>query len=191
MKVSALKVIAAVVMVLGMSFQAQAAPIVVSPSTTACGSPVCLFASGNENDTNDILDVIAGLLGDLNELYKSDQGGPDSGPGAGWYDTTYDPPDDPEDALIQWLGGSFINQTPLYLLVKDGSQIPAWYLFDISGWNGQDDIQINNFWPTQGAISHVAIYGTTTSVPDGGSTAALLGSVLVGFGILRRRFNRR
>jgi hypothetical protein len=29
----------------------------------------------------------------------------------------------------------------------------------------------------------------TPSVPDGGSTAALLGSVLLGFGILRRKFN--
>ena len=30
---------------------------------------------------------------------------------------------------------------------------------------------------------------TTATVPDGGSTAALLGSVLVGFGLLRRRFS--
>jgi hypothetical protein len=27
------------------------------------------------------------------------------------------------------------------------------------------------------------------TVPDGGSTAALLGSILLGFGVLRRKFN--
>jgi len=36
-----------------------------------------------------------------------------------------------------------------------------------------------------------ALSGTPTGVPDGGSTAALLGSVLVTFGLLRRRFLNR
>jgi len=83
---------------------------------------------------------------------------------------------------------------PVYFLVKDGSTnahpgLPAWYLFDISSWNGRETITLQNFWPNGGSISHVAIYGTAKSVPDGGLTLVLLGGALVGLEILRRKFN--
>ena len=40
------------------------------------------------------------------------------------------------------------------------------------------------------AISHYSLYNATvTNVPDGGTTAALLGLSMVGLGMIRRRFN--
>jgi VPDSG-CTERM motif len=40
------------------------------------------------------------------------------------------------------------------------------------------------------ASGDASVQVAAASVPDGGSTAALLGSVLVGFGLLRRRFSK-
>jgi hypothetical protein len=37
----------------------------------------------------------------------------------------------------------------------------------------------------------VLAFGSPTNVPDGGTTLTLLGSALVGLGLLRRRFGRR
>jgi hypothetical protein len=44
---------------------------------------------------------------------------------------------------------------------------------------------LSNFWPNNGSISHVTIYGTT-SVPDGGSVVMMLGAALVGLAGMRR-----
>ena len=87
---------------------------------------------------------------------------------------------------ISWDGGSYISDAQ-YLLVKDGNHEPAWYLFSLSAWDGQEDITLSGFWPNGGAISHVAIFGGRTSVPDGGATAALLGLGVAGLAAFRRK----
>ena len=120
-------------------------------------------------------------------LYKSDVGGGDSGPYANAYDTSYsNTPTDPSDALIKYLGGFYMDCSVCYLLIKDGNQKPAQYLFDISGWAGNEDITITGFWPGNGAISNVRILGTATRVPEP-STMALLGAGIAALCVRRRR----
>jgi hypothetical protein len=131
-------------------------------------------------------------VGASTELYKMDFGAlNDVGSFATSYHTVFsNPVNDPGNALITHVSGTdFINSTPTYLLVKDGNQNPDWYGFDISGWDGQEDLSIENFWPDQGAISHVSIYGTSTSVPEP-ATMILFGTGLVGLvGFTRRKKN--
>jgi hypothetical protein len=129
--------------------------------------------SGSETSQNDINDAIGDIMGfdDPNdfELYKQNVGeNADTGPAAPYYETTFSNSEsDPSDALIEWVGGLLIDPNATkYLLVKDGNQDPAWYLFDISDWNGTEDIVLQGFWPDQGAISHVAIYGDNGDGPD-------------------------
>jgi len=75
-----------------------------------------------------------------------------------------------------------------YVLAKygnDGSYV--WYLV---GSPGPFTLPSNFLGTTGSAISHYSLYNATgTSVPDGGTTAALLGLSLVGLGMLRRRIN--
>ena len=120
-------------------------------------------------------------------LYKSEVGGGDSGPYANSYDTSYmNTLAEPSDALIKYLGGSYMDCSVCYLLVKDGNQSPAQYLFDISGWSGNEDISITGFWTGKGAISNVRILGTATRVPEP-ATVALLGSGIAAICVRRRR----
>lgn len=136
----------------------------------------------------------------IEELYKDNVGGSETGAAAAWYTTTYfNDPLDPKDADITWdnaPAGPFIDPTAdtTYLLMKDGKQDPAWYLFDLSalGWDGKEDIQLRNFWPRQGAISHLSMYGVTGceeecfEVPEPGPLG-LLGVGLIALHIGRRR----
>ena len=144
------------------------------------------LATGNQTSTSQILSIIQSSPYNVGpELYKMNVGYPsDVGSFASSYTTTFN--SEASTFEITYISGSAIVANPAYLLVKDGKHSPAWYLFDISGWNGTDVLQGANFWPAEGAISHVAIYGTA-SVPDSGSTIALLGSALVGVGALRRK----
>ncbi len=178
---------AAMLMVLGTAFQAQALPI--TPTSGVLNTSRWV---GNDTEQPEIDDAIDGILGASVELYKQNVGGSESGALAGSYVTTFsNSAADPSDALIDYISGSFVGPTA-YLLVKDGKQTPAWYLFNLTllGWNGTDDLVLSGFWPAQGSISHVTLYGTTSTnrVPDGGMTISLLGSALVGLGLLRRRF---
>jgi len=144
--------------------------------------------TGVETGVPHIIDEILDNYGiDLagTELYKQNVGeASDSGFFSASYTTTFsNTGSDPSDALIDYVGGDFITD-PGYLLVKDGNQDPAWYLFDISTWNGTDDIDLTGFWPGNGAISHVSIYGGDP-VPEP-ATMLLFGIGLVGIAGLGR-----
>lgn len=141
----------------------------------------------NSNLNNDQIATIVGYGGTLDLLYKQDVGaGSDTGSFASSYSTVFDnTPTDPKDATISNVSGPFISGTPIYLYVKDGNAMPAYYIFDISAWNGNDTIYLEDFWPNRGAISHVAIYGTA-AVPEP-ATLILLGLGLLGIAGIRRK----
>jgi hypothetical protein len=172
--------------------------------TITPGSAFGITGANNSNlDAAGIASALGLGAGSLVELYKSDVGDPDEGTFATSYTTTYtNTPSDPEDALIDNVAAPSINSVAKYLYIKDGNHQPAYYIFNIGvtglNWNGTDDIVLDGFWPSNGAISHVAIYGGTgpggdipgtPGVPDGGQTVALLGLALAAIGIVRRKLN--
>jgi hypothetical protein len=138
------------------------APCQTDPSNPTTGNATIVLApagavdSGNENNTPSILAAISVWVGTDTEAYKDDEGGSESGAAQGWYSTTYN--SDLSGAEIVWAGApsSYISGAS-YLLVKDGKHKPAWYLFDISSWDGMETISLSGFWPKKGAISHVSI----------------------------------
>ena len=154
-------------------------------------TPAGADAFGDQNNTSDILTYLG--ITDADFLYKQNVGGSESGSFRNSYVTAFfNTSSDPKDATITYNGNGTSRPPitePATLLVKDGNQSPAWYTFDLAGWNGTDTIYLNDFWPDQGAISFVGIYsGGGTSVPDGGATAVLLGLGVLGLaGLARKR----
>jgi len=178
---------AAMLIVLGTAFQAHA--LAITPTLATDSGP-----ETSQKAINAILLAEWGIVGP--ELYKSDvDGGVESGALTGSYMTTYIPPTDPSGADIEYTGGSVVSGNPIYLLVKGGNHDPAWFLFNLTTitggpWNGTETLYLRDFWPANGAISHVSLYGTTsTRVPDGGMTLGLLSSALLGLGLLRRKLS--
>jgi hypothetical protein len=171
---------------IGTGFEASA--LSITPSNPAP------FLTTNLNSQSQIDALINATLNpDPTLVYKQNQGGPETGSFAASYSTSFfNTPTDPQDATISYVSGPDIKTSfsNIYLLVKDGNQTPAAYLFNISSlWNGTDPLVMTGFWPQQGAISHVSIYASgsgSAQVPDGGTTVMLLGSALAGLGALRR-----
>ena len=144
--------------------------------------------SGTQTSTSVINAYIESTYG-VTEYYKQNVGGPEEGSFSGSYDTTFaNTATDPSDATITYTGGTAISCPECYLLVKDGNQTPAWFLFDIGTWNGTDTINLTGFWTGSGAISHVSIYGAPGQVPEP-APLALLAAGLMGLGL--RRFAKK
>jgi hypothetical protein len=124
-------------------------------------TPFVAIDSGGENKTPAILIAISGWIGTDTEAYKDDQTESESGFAKQWYSTTYN--QDLSGAEIVWDGTTDPYITgPSYLLVKGGKQKPAWYLFDISSWDGMATISLSGFWPGKGSISHISIFNAQT-----------------------------
>jgi hypothetical protein len=185
------------VMFMALGMVSSVSALTITPATT----PLWSGSDPNNPDATEVADIV-GYGGILSLLYKQDVPDvgqpfpPEEGSFASSYETAFlNDPYDPQDAIITYISGPVISGSPLYLLVKDGNQTPIWYIFDLNnvsppspsvGWDGTETLEIIGFWPDQGAISHVSIYGTTTSVPEP-TTLLLLGLGLVGLAGFRKR----
>jgi hypothetical protein len=135
----------------------------------------------------DWLESLVGTDPELFLLYKdeSGEGGEEEGSWALEYTTTYGGGEDLTDLWIEYDGG-YLNTGALWLVVKDGqSNDPAWYVFDISSWDGLMDIHVEGLFAGGGSISNVQIFGPESSVPEPG-TLLLLGMGLLGIGARSR-----
>lgn len=146
------------------------------------------YWTGNETSQQQINIKISSLISTATELYKQNYSGSEEGPLKDAYATEFF---NGSNATITWNGPSYYISPPSFLLIKDGNQEPAWYLFDLEAvnWNGMETIELKNFWNTQGAISHVTLYGKI-SVPEPG-ILVLLGLGLTAVGIGSRWMRRK
>lgn len=151
---------------------------------------------GPSNCEPECIYEVFGLTTDpaLELLYKADQGETVSEEGlfADWYATTFFNTEvDPSAADIEQEGTGHITCPECYLAVKDGNATPGYYFYDLGSWNGMEDINLRNFWPEQGAISHVAIWGrNVTSVPEPAPLTLMgLGLLLITLAVRKRRLN--
>jgi len=176
-----------------LAFAVQAQALLITPSSSA-------DFFGNETSQAQINTIIGPIISPAVELYKQDFDLPEANlPLQNSYQTTFSNSDTaPSNALIKYTGGNIVGPIA-WLLVKDGNQTPAWYLFNLTAapdpqnWNGTDDLVLEDFWPEQGSISHVALYGTPVEgqpIPEPVSML-LFGTGLVGIGgYIRRRFKK-
>jgi hypothetical protein len=75
----------------------------------------------------------------------------------------------------------------LYALGKYDGQNAGWILFHLPTIGSTLPEFSYSIWGQDAEQYRLSNYTVFNSVPDGGATVALLGSILVGFGILRRR----
>jgi PEP-CTERM putative exosortase interaction domain len=185
------KLLFGAVALLGLAGTASAT-IILTPST-----PGVIPGTGSMGPSNcepGCVNTIFGTSG-LSLLYQSDVSdnwldlgvGDDSGPYASSYRTLFsDTIIDPSDARITYQGGNDIDCPSCYLAIKDGNHSPAYYFYNLSAWNGTEEIRLQDFWPKGGAISHISIWGGTPVKVAEPSTLGLLGLGLLALGFARR-----
>lgn len=139
-----------------------------------------------------LLSNYLGIDVDLTECFKDDVGGVNSGAYADDYNVQWDPDTDPSGGTLSWLGPDTITDA-LYLGVKDGNNADYYYIFDISSWNGTEDIVLSGFWPDNGAISHLSIFcgGDVPQIPEPGSLVIWGALGIVGLVAARSRFRKQ
>ena len=204
--------LAALALLLGFTTNASALSITACATETVDCQHIDPFpvSGGGSSPSDEIAAIDAAFTGDqsgLQLLYKSDfadalLGVEDPNNNAAfdpYYSTTYSATSDPTGATISYTGGATdprITCPDCYLFVKDGEGTPNAYAFnlgtlaDIAVWDNHDTnpLVLSGFWAgagVTGAISHVAIYGT--SVVPVPAAVWLFGTALLGFiGFSRR-----
>jgi hypothetical protein len=78
-----------------------------------------------------------------------------------------------------------------WVLAKWSNNSAVYYIGNLAAGTEVTLTKGGTGFSSSAGLSHYVLFNrSTTSVPDGGSTAALLGSVLLAFGMLRRRFGQ-
>lgn len=146
---------------------------------------------GSYNDPEHQLPTALQGLG-LERLYKFTPTNTEEFSFAANYSTTVPAPSLAKaSGLIKYDGGAFINNAAKYLLLKDGNLDD--YVFDISGWDGKEDLIFHSFWGgNQGKLSHFTILGGDiqngpTPVPEPASLAMWVIAGTIGVRMARRR----
>jgi hypothetical protein len=141
------------------------------------GDALCTNDNTDASDEEPDVEACAGGT-DLDLLYKQNSPGGEEGDFAAFYQTTVsnnviDPT--AQDVLIEYVGavdGSDAISCPIcFAAIKDGGVAnPNYLIFDLDalGWDGVEDLLFQGFYPGNGGVSHVSIYGAST----GGGTPA-------------------
>ena len=162
----------AIIAVVAMGFTAQAITIDFGTQWDASNLPLEVLghSGGNgfstETQIADLLNSVAGTTFASGDIFKTDQS-------------------------IQNVGGQFaVSSGWDYLVVQYDGPNGGSVVIALDGNAALVPYVSYNIWgnkPTKYDVSHFAVAGPK-SVPDGGSTVALLGLGLVGMGSLRRKF---
>ncbi len=200
-------------LMLFLATSAIADTVTIKPSTTIqwTNEDFSSYPFSDSKWKNPDAEVVSWVTGDsVAELYRQGHWENGSYPTAtGSYASSYNTtmPTSNETATISYVNGKpAINTSyPTYLLVKDGAaNSPVWFIYDLLNlhdvyvngtvvadyaWNGTDTIYVDNPWPNQGSISHVAFFGTVSSVPEP-TTLMLLGFGLVGLAGAGKKFKK-
>ena len=167
-----------------MVLSASAVPMMITAGVTPA------VMQGDNNSQAEINALITPFIGETSFLYKGTPNGAEEGLYRNSYSMSWNLSGlQPESFAVRYDGGyRFI---PTFLLVKDGNASPNWYLYNVMNWNWT--IYGQGFFPNQGGISHVSVWGIRQceypreDVPDGGATAVLLGLSCAGLAMVKRR----